>query len=314
MNFNGGSGAINYGLLVKLSGSYESGATGKSYYTKKFFARSSHHYFEKPIIEIQWDNSIKDDRGMAYKSSSLASAEENLNNIYLYNRRRSGYMDIPSTGSDLLVKLVPSPGSPQEPITGPNVTNNFITASRHSTGIYKATFSYSGSQQELYDVWQSYNSSTDTYTDLFTGSAISIKDDLTYSYNEIPNYVVNITNLKPSYHPDEVSTFRVYTRDKNWKPNIYTVAQSAAPIDTIRDAYYKVSRPVDNTTIIEYSTGSSVSYSSLSYDVSGSYFDLDMSILEPNYLYEISFLYKDGLDYVEQKEKFKFRVDPKKLD
>lgn len=314
VNFNGGSGAINYGLLVKLSGSYESGATGKSYYTKKFFARSSHHYFEKPIIEIQWDNSIKDDRGMAYKSSSLASAEENLNNIYLYNRRRSGYMDIPSTGSDLLVKLVPSPGSPQEPITGPNVTNNFITASRHSTGIYKATFSYSGSQQELYDVWQSYNSSTDTYTDLFTGSAISIKDDLTYSYNEIPNYVVNITNLKPSYHPDEVSTFRVYTRDKNWKPNIYTVAQSAAPIDTIRDAYYKVSRPVDNTTIIEYSTGSSVSYSSLSYDVSGSYFDLDMSILEPNYLYEISFLYKDGLDYVEQKEKFKFRVDPKKLD
>ena len=44
--------------------------------------------------------------------------------------------------------------------------------------------------------------------------------------------------------------------------------------------------------------------------MSGSFFDLDMSILEPNYLYEISLLFKDGSDHVEQKEKFKFRVDP----
>ena len=89
-----------------------------------------------------------------------------------------------------------------------------------------------------------------------------MKNDLSYSYHEIPNYVVNITNLKPSYHPEEVGTFRVYTRDKNWKPNIYTTARHDAPVATIRDAYYKISRPSDNTTIIDYSTGSSTSYSS----------------------------------------------------
>ena len=65
----------------------------------------------------------------------------------------------------------------------------------------------------------------------------------------------------------------------------------------------------DDLTIINFSTGSSPYYSALSYDASGSYFDLDMSILEPNYLYEISFLYKDGNNYIEQKERFKFRVD-----
>ena len=81
-------------------------------------------------------------------------------------------------------------------------------------------------------------------------------------------------------------------------------------MDTIRDAFYKLARVADNRTVIQYSTGSTPSYSSLSYDMSGSYFDLDMSILEPNYLYEISFLWKDGINYVEQKEKFKFRVDP----
>tara|TARA_R110001599_G_scaffold179146_1_gene371669 strand:+ start:223 stop:459 length:237 start_codon:yes stop_codon:yes gene_type:complete len=77
----------------------------------------------------------------------------------------------------------------------------------------------------------------------------------------------------------------------------------------MRDAYYKISRVSDDMTVIPYSTGSTPSYSSVSYDISGSFFDLDMSILEPNYLYEISFLYKDGLDHTEQKEKFKFRVD-----
>jgi hypothetical protein len=35
-----------------------------------------------------------------------------------------------------------------------------------------------------------------------------------------------------------------------------------------------------------------------------------MSNLEPNYLYEISFLRKNENDYIEQKEKFKFRVNP----
>ena len=66
----------------------------------------------------------------------------------------------------------------------------------------------------------------------------------------------------------------------------------------------------DNQEIISYSTSSTPSYSALSYDASGSFFDLDMSILEPNYLYEISLLYRDGTDYIEQKEKFKFRVSP----
>ena len=37
---------------------------------------------------------------------------------------------------------------------------------------------------------------------------------------------------------------------------------------------------------------------------------LDMSIFEPNNAYEISFVSKDGSNYVEQQEKFRFRVDP----
>ena len=441
-NFAGGVGAPNYGLLLKLSGSYEDGTLGKSYYTKKFFARSSHHVMERPVIEVQWDSSIKDDRSNFFRSSSLATESENLNNIYLYNKRRAGYMDIPDTGSNLVVKFVPSLGGTPVSITGNNTSGIYVTASKHTTGIYKASFAYAGTETSLRDVWVKdvYTSETagvaasasieftsvplsdetftltdtsaatasfivlggvstndgsqdgsgnfivgraaladteafvtrlsevitaqtdigitsttdgttlnlvqdvtgsdgnttinlgsftgaslsegtgfqggvtfvaayNTYTELYTGSGFTVRNDLTYSHYEVPDYVTSITNLKAAYTNKETATFRIYTRNKNWKPNIYTVANQSAPVDTIRDGYYKIARVSDDFVVIPYSTSSTPSFSSLSYDMSGSYFDLDMSILEPNYLYEISFLYKDGTDYIEQKEKFKFRVD-----
>ncbi len=87
------------------------------------------------------------------------------------------------------------------------------------------------------------------------------------------------------------------------------MATNKASVDNIREGWYKISRVVDNVEIIGYSTGSSPSYSSLSYDVSGSYFDLDMSLLEKGYSYEIGLLRKDQNRYVELQEKFRFRVD-----
>ena len=90
--------------MFKLSETQEDGSQSRSYYTKKFFARSSHHQLERPIVEVQWDDSIKDDRGNITKSSSLAPAADNLNNIYLYNKQRSGLADIPNTSSNLVVQ------------------------------------------------------------------------------------------------------------------------------------------------------------------------------------------------------------------
>lgn len=314
-SFGGGTGAQPYGLLLRLSGSAESGAAKTSFYTKKFFARSSHHHFERPSIEAQWAPTILDDRSRILRSSSLSPAAENLNNIYLYNRRRNGMVDVPDTGSFLVVQLYPSlsPTSSAvglSPGGGVSTTNLIhITASRVSKGIYKAQFAYSGSEKSLVDVW-SKQAPNMSYTQLYSGSLFDVKDESSYSHYETPSYSTNITNLKSSYNGSEVATLRVYTRDKSLSPNVYTVANNQAPVSIIQDAYYKVVRVSDNHEVITYSTSSTPSYSSLSYDASGSFFDLDMSILEPNYLYEISFLYRDGTDYIEQKEKFKFRVNP----
>ncbi len=140
-------------------------------------------------------------------------------------------------------------------------------------------------------------------------------------YVKADEYVFSITNLKSSYKAYEKTTFKVHTRKKDWQPNIYTVASNQSPLDLVDEIYYKIRRVSDNYKVVGYSTASlptdishghtTPAYSKLSYNSGGSFFDFDMSNLEPNYLYEISFLRRgNSLDYIEQKEKFKFRVDP----
>ena len=307
--FTSGTGLPNYGFVIKLSDNFENGSRQRSYYTKKFYARSSHEFFLKPKIEAQWDNSRKDDRNHIIKSSSLAPSSENINNIYYYNRFRGNLVDIPDTGSSVVVRFYANLGeSPVSIVQQDGVVSTFVSASRDSLGTYKARFAYSGSQTALNDVW--IKSLNGVETQLVTGSGFTVYQDEVDMVNVIPNYVVNITNLKDSYLQSEKATFRVYTRNKNWNPNLYTKASQLAPVSTIRSLFYKITKVSDNYEVVSYSTGSTPSYSELSYDKEGSYFDLDMNLLEKNNAYQINFVFKDGPNYIELSEKFRFRVDP----
>jgi hypothetical protein len=101
---------------------------------------------------------------------------------------------------------------------------------------------------------------------------------------------------------------RLYTRKKDWNPNIYSVASVVSPIDLVNDAYYKVIRATDGLEVISYGTGSD-NNTRLSYDTNGSYFDLDMSLLESDSTYTIKFIYYLNSQYAEQSEEFTFRVE-----
>ena len=307
--FGGGTAMPNYGLIVKLQDDYENGSKKRSYYTKKFYSRSSHEFFLKPQIEAQWDDSIKDDRNYILKSSSLAPAADNLNNIYYYNRIKGNLVDIPSTGSSIIVRFYAAIGdaTPKGIVQSAGTAATFVSSSRESAGVYKATFAFSGSQATLYDVWS--RSTNGVETELVTGSGFTINTDSVDMTYPVPDFTANITNLKSSYLQGEKATFRVYTRNRNWQPNVYTVAFQTAPVDTIREMFYKVTKVSDNYEIVSYSTGSALNYSGLSYDKDGSYFNLDMSLLEKNNAYQINFVFKDGPNYIELPEKFRFRVD-----
>jgi hypothetical protein len=312
---------INYGVAIKLTSSneaYYSSSTGldfnsiphnpsgaeTSYYTKKFFSRSSEYFFFRPTLEARWDSTVKDDRNNFYLSSANVPAEDNLNTIYLYNYSRGRLVNIPSIGTgNIYVKVYSNPSGSTQITTTPNspVTGGWV-----STGVYSASFALNTTASQVFDRW--FNSALTTC--FHTGAIDTIEYD-SYDYAPHTKYFNKIINLKQSYGSNEIARFKIFTRPKDWNPNIYTVATSEVVPTIIESGSYKVYRLVDNLEVIPYSTGSQEYYTNLSFDVNGNYFDLDMSLLEPGYAYGIKLCYYNGatFSWIEQNELFKFRVD-----
>tara|TARA_R100000664_G_scaffold24906_2_gene34803 strand:- start:21314 stop:22846 length:1533 start_codon:yes stop_codon:yes gene_type:complete len=318
-------GFDNFGFLVAFTPTEESAS--RSYYDKKFFARSSEYFFKRPNIEARWNSSNTDDRGKFYLSSALAPASDNINTLYLYNYVRGQLQDIPGLGSDKYIYVSLFSGSLLNTVpTGAALElsaddagrvradyNTVVTGGIASTGIYTASFAFTGSSglTDVFDVWFTGSMTTtnaeDAIIQFHTGN-VSVKHLDASNINPTTRYVTKITNLKPSYTQDEEPKLRVYTRKKDWSPNIYTVANSHIQTDNIEKSYYRVVRTVDNLEVIAYGTGSD-QQTKLSYDVSGNYFNLDMSLLESGYMYDLKFAYYLNGTYKEQPESFKFRVE-----
>jgi len=323
----------NYGLGVKLVKYQEpkyitatggnfvqnyDGAT-KSYFTKKFFSRTSEFFFKRPVIEARWDSSRKDRRGTFHYSSSLAPSEDNVNTLYLYNYVRGQLKNVPAiksagtggTGSIFVNVYSGSTAPVDDPLffsASGSVINSaalrVVTGGYIDTGIYTASVVLTAAASPyttLYDVW--YSGATQYFTGTIFPQTHRASDG-----SKTGGYVSKITNIKSNYTRDSNPTFRLFTRNKDWSPNVYTKVQETAKTEIIDDVYFKIVRLFDNMEVIPYGTGSNV-HTRLSYDVSGSYFDLDMSLLEPDYMYGIKLVYKIGGVYKEQPETFKFRVE-----
>jgi hypothetical protein len=299
----------NYGFGVRLTGSDE--AATDSYYTKMFFARGSQFFHKRPVLEARWDSSKKDNRGDFYLSSSLVPASDNLMNLYLYNVVRGQLTDIPAVGTgNMEVSIYSGSTGPTGdklnlPIGGGVVAAGDvnITASHVETGIYSCSFAYASSSiTTIYDVWHSEG------IEYHTGSAISVQTFDSQDYNFDQRYVSKVTNLRAVYDRNEKVRFRLYTRQKDWSPTIYTVASNAIETSIIDNAYYRFTRVSDNLEVIPFGTGS-LNHTRLSYDMSGSYFDLEMDLFDTDTVYELSFAYLINGSYVEQPERFRFRVE-----
>lgn len=308
-------GYDNYGVGIFLTASQESGSN-RTYYTKKFFSRTSEFFFKKPTLEARWDSSEKDNRNNFYYSSSLAPAADNLNTLYLYNYVRGQLKNIPSIGkNNIYVDLysgsagVPSNKLKMSPGGGVSALGSVSTGSWVSAGIYSASVSITAAATPLttlHDVWHNGSTTTQFFTGTITPVSFSVSMN-----NPNPSYVSAITNLRSTYDTNETSArIRLYTRLRNWNPNIYTVASTNIETSIVEDTYYKVFRIADDLEVIKYGTGS-LNETRLSYDKDGSYFDLDMSLLEPGYAYGLKFVYYINNAYREQPETFKFRVDQK---
>tara|TARA_B100000900_G_scaffold416278_1_gene450972 strand:- start:3880 stop:5346 length:1467 start_codon:yes stop_codon:yes gene_type:complete len=305
----------NYGVGFRLTASQEaksdtnSGGAEESYYTKRFFARGTQYFFKKPVIEARWNSSNQDDRGDFYYSSSLAPASENLNTIYLYNFVRGALTNIPVIGTgNIFVNLYSGSTSPtgNKLVLHDGKTN--VTGGHVSTGIYSCSVAITSAAtplRTLFDVWHN-----DSGTQYFTGT---IKPETHLALGASTGntrYVTSIKNLRSKYFSEEEARFNVYVRNKNWSPTIYTVASKEIENTTIPSASFRVYRIFDGFNAIPHGTGSDL-HTLLSYDVSGNYFDLDMSLLEPGYEYGIKLAFYDSQrqSWIEQDQKFMFRVE-----
>jgi len=328
---------------------YNPSGSTVSNYTKRFFARGTEYFFKKPSIEARWNSSTADDRGNFFFSSSLAPAAKNLNTIYLYNFIGGQLTDIPNLGSQKRIYVSLYSGStggfyadqgggdgddlaPRDiPVSGTTGSVQFlspdnvghvgaglttvVTGGIVSTGIYSASFAFTGATllKTIYDVWFTGSDSTtnanDAITQYFTGT-IKPRFERGQGLSSRPSYYMNITNLKDKYRANENARFNLFVRDKNWHPTIFTVATESPPVINIVSASYRVYRTLDAYNAVPYGTGSDL-YTLMSYDVSGNYLDLDMSLLAPGYEYALKFSFYENIvnSWVEQPDVFKFRVE-----
>ena len=231
-----------------------------------------------------------------------------------------------------------------------NALTSVATGSRIDTGIYTASVSLTGTSNgttltNLFDVWYTSSKAAgdlrvginpllakgDSHgigginATIFRTGSIKPKTFDSFNINPSTDYVTSVTNLKPTYSRNERARFRTFTRTKDWSPTIYTKASTDVEMTTPDSASFSVYRIIDDLEVISHGTGSrgrndlrgnkSVyaddNETVMSFDVSGSYFDIDMNMLEPGYAYGIKFSYYNGGlgSWVEQPEKFKFRVE-----
>jgi len=304
------SSVTNNGLMVKLSSSYEAEFTGSAdgiqisnstgsvtnYYTKKFFARGSEFWFKRPIIEARWDSSVLDDRGNFYSSHSAAPQSYNENTVYMYNYFGNSLVNIPDIGTgEVHVRIFNS-------LTGSTALTNMVTGGYDSVGIYSATLELNSTASFVYDRW--FNAAE---TVCYHTGTIRVQQRKPSNSNPDQSYVSNITNLKPNYHAHETARIRIYTREKNWCPTIYNKASGTVTKSIVEEGYYRIRRVIDDCDVVAFGTGSDAQ-TRLSYDTSGSYFDFDMKMLEPGYMYEIGLAYNVNGRYENQPEQFRFRV------
>ena len=241
----GDGGYGNYGVGIFLTSSQETGS--QSYYTKRFSARTSEYFFNKPIIEARWDNSKKDNRGNFIVSSSALSGDNNLNTLYIYNYYRGQLTDLNGVGTDSIYVSLHTAESGGAELT-PTPTNP-VTGGWVSTGVYSASFALNTTQSTVYDRW--FRDSTYYNTGSFSTSTHSPTD-----FNNILQFVTTITNLQETYSTIDNARFRLFTRLKDWSPTIYTVASTQIENYFVEDAFYKIVRVIDDKDVISYGTGS----------------------------------------------------------
>lgn len=306
-----------------------------TYFVKRFYSRHAQNPNKHPKIEIKVNNSITD--------HTLNSFFDHSNSLFIYNKYQGQYWNFNSgssevTGSNcLLLELVASKSvfvvttswsethsaSISHVSTSIQYFSSSFTGSQFSfgdkmqRGIYHSSFSlnktdpylsnYLGKDTELKII--PYWKSTDRTITFATGSSVVVKTNIGTNSNVANrNFVSNIINLKHEYTTQETARLRLFIQDYNTE-----LRYNKIPIEMVSEVFSCVHwRLLDSYSkeilfdfdLVQNST-------KLSMDGLGMYFDLFMSDLTANKVYELEFLVREnGQDYLITNQGFRFRLIP----
>jgi len=297
---------VSLGILIKFPDAIETGDT--SYFTKRFFARTSNYFYKRPILEVQIDDVVSEYREEGRErfrlDSVLYAATDNY--LYYYNRPRRVLEDIPNNGDGDPITITVN----LEDEDGDGVVTGLVPE-WVETGVYRVAARLPATYPDAtgFDKWYITGVSAAFYCGTFN---ICGEANTTFTPQKS---ILSIKNHKSVYYFDEFSRLDVDAVPYGWNPNVFVSYYNDGRSEKLNlpDTYYRVTRDVDNYIVCAPSYQEEENHTKLSYDDDGNFFNFKFSILEPGYMYTFSFVTLiDGKFYFHP-EQFKFRVEKDKV-
>lgn len=302
-------------------------------FVKRFGSRHIKDFTQRPSLEVFYDNSTTD--------NSLSSYIDYPNTTAIYNTVFGSYRNFMSgttqiTGSNSLALQLVASKSVTYWTSSYSITHS-ASINHLTSGWVNYSVTFPASQQTINGMPQTgiytsnfFLSSSDVAFNMFTSGSNTIKfqplwksldGTVLYSSGSMltvkringgisnvaeKNFVINVTNLKETYTNKEISRLRLFIQDYNTEMSFDRI-----PLDLTGQVYsnvhWRLVHAFTRKVIIPYD----FQYSStkLSSDGKGMYFDVWMSDLEPNQVYELEFnIRENDQDYYVLNQGFRFKV------
>jgi len=280
----------NHGLLVALSGSYETDSN--SYFVKRFASRNTANSSLRPKLVIQYNDSIIDNHGNFVFDYSGSLYLNNFSRSTQSNIKNANNTDISPTGTMILK------------IRSGSFSKNFsvsqaVSSENRITGLYSASFALSSydagltialkSKNELeFDaIWSSAN---ETIT--YLSSSLKVKKNLRTSlkYKERRLFATTL-NLNDRYKETDFVRIRLFIENAD-REVVFTKGPIEKPSEIFENVHYSVKDAISGKILINFDTSNNST--KLSTDSDGMYYDFYMSSLPRGRSYVFEYLVKQG--------------------
>lgn len=270
----------------------------RTYFVKRFAARTAFNEDLRPKLLVRFDDSIQDDTNNVVFGSP--------NTLFLYNYVRSGLANLVSgstavTGSNSVSLRLTTP------VSGGSVTLSFVGSQHYSginpvVGVYSASVTLPTTNPAINEQLQASGSVTftpvwrslDGSVAFLTGSAFkAYPPTRSATSTNTKAFEVSIVGFKEEYAPAEVTTLRIHVFD-------YTSAVFLAPVKgpvedvgvIIRDVHFQVRDANTGRVAVPFDLVSNSTR--VSNDASGMYFRLDIADLTAGHSYVIDIMTVTG--------------------